>query len=53
MENNTLTVTYMGNERAVVRSSGGRTLVVDQRVNVGREGATFCPVELVATSLGA
>jgi len=37
----------------VVESSGGRTFVVDQRVNIGREGAKFCPVELIAASLGA
>jgi len=50
---NVLTVTYMGDERAVVESSGGRTFVVDQRVNIGREEAQFCPIELIATSRGA
>ena len=50
---NVITVTYAGDEWAVVESSGGRTFVVDQRVNIGREGARFCPVELIAASLGA
>ncbi len=50
---NIITATYAGDERAVVESSGGRTFVVDQRVNIGRVGAKFCPVELIAASLGA
>lgn len=50
---NVVTVTYAGDERAVVESSGGRTFDVDQRVNVGRKGAKFCPIELIAASLGA
>ena len=50
---NVITATYAGDERAVVESSGGRTFVVDQRVNIGREGAKFCPVELISASLGA
>ena len=50
---NVVTVAYAGDERAVVESPGGRTFVVDQRVNIGREGARFCPVELIAASLGA
>lgn len=49
---NVVTVAYAGDERAVVESSGGRTFVVDQRVNIGREGAKFCPIELIAASLG-
>jgi uncharacterized OsmC-like protein len=48
-----ITVTYAGNEQAVVESSGGRTFVVDQRTKIGREGAKFCPVELITASLGA
>jgi uncharacterized OsmC-like protein len=48
-----ITATYVGDERAVVESSGGRTFVVDQRTKIEREGAQFCPVELIATSLGA
>jgi hypothetical protein len=47
------TATYVGNDRAVVESSGGRTFVVDQRTKIRREGAKFCPVELIAASLGA
>ncbi len=50
---NVITVTYAGDERAVVESSGGRTFVVDQRVNIGHEGAGYCPIELIAASLGA
>ena len=50
---NGITVTYAGDERAVVESSEGRTFVVDKRVNIGREGAKFCPIELIAASLGA
>ena len=50
---NVITVTYAGDERAVVESSGRRSFVVDQRVNIGRAGAKFCPVELIAASLGA
>ncbi len=50
---NVIRVTYTGDERALVESSGGRSFVVDQRVNIEREGAKFCPVELIAASLGA
>jgi uncharacterized OsmC-like protein len=50
---NVITVTYAGGERALVESSGGRTFVVDQRTNIGQEGAKFCPIELIAASLGA
>jgi len=50
---NVITLTYAGDERAVVESSGGRTFVVDQRVNIGHEGAGYCPIELIAASLGA
>ena len=49
---NVITVTYAGDERAVVESSGRRIFVVDQRINIGREGAKLCPIELVAASLG-
>jgi len=48
-----VTATYVGDDRAVVESSGGRTFVVDQRTKIWREGARFCPVELIAASLGA
>jgi len=49
---NPVHVTYIGNERALLES-GGRTFVVDERINVGRAGARFCPIELIAASLGA
>jgi uncharacterized OsmC-like protein len=48
-----ITATYAGDGRAVIESSGGRGFVVDQRVNIEREGAKFCPIELIAASLGA
>ena len=48
-----VTATYVGDDRAVVESSGGRTFVVDQRPKIEREGAKFCPVERIAASLGA
>ncbi|GEM_PF-775976 len=48
-----ITATYVGDDRAVVESSGERTFVVDQRTKIWREGAKFCPVELIAASLGA
>jgi uncharacterized OsmC-like protein len=50
---NVITATYAGDERAVVESSGGRSFLVDQRTNIGREGAKLCPIELIAASLGA
>jgi uncharacterized OsmC-like protein len=50
---NVIAVTYAGDERAVVESSEGRNFVVDQRGNIGREGARFCPIELIVASLGA
>ncbi len=52
MDVNLVNITYIGHERAVVES-GGRTFTVDERTKVGQAGAKFCPVELVATSLGA
>ena len=52
MSINQVAVTYLGDERALVES-GGRSFVVDERTKVDRAGAKFCPVELVAASLGA
>ena len=52
MDVNSVNVTYIGAERAVVES-GGRTFVVDERTKMDQARAKFCPVELVATSLGA
>jgi uncharacterized OsmC-like protein len=50
---NVITATYAGGGRAVVESSGGRDFIIDQQVNIEREGARFCPIELIAASLGA
>jgi len=52
MNVNLINVAYVGNQRALVRS-GGRTFTVDERTKVGQADAKFCPVELIATSLGA
>jgi uncharacterized OsmC-like protein len=52
MDVNQVNVTYMGNQRAQVQA-GGRTFVVDERTKVGQADAEFCPIELVAASLGA
>ncbi len=43
---------YLGEQRAEV-SAADRSFVVDQRTNTGREGAKFCPIELVASSLAS
>jgi len=50
---NPITVTYLGEARAEVASSGGRAFTVEERSKVGQEGAKFCPIELVASGLGA
>ncbi|MGA9350937.1 MAG: hypothetical protein WBW48_19330 [Anaerolineae bacterium] len=50
---NVITATYAGDGRAMVESSGGRDFAIDRRVNIEREGARFCPIELIAASLGA
>ena len=52
MDVNAVSVTYVGDEQARVES-GGRTFVVDARTKVGQTGAKFCPIELIAASLGA
>lgn len=52
MDVNSVDVTYIGDRQAVVESSG-RTFVVDERTKVDQDGAKFCPIELIATSLGA
>ena len=49
---NEVAVRYLGDERAEVRS-GDRSFLVDQRTETGRAGARFCPIELIAASLGA
>jgi hypothetical protein len=52
MDINPINVSYVGEQRALVKS-GGRTFAVDERTRVDQAGARFCPVELIATSLGA
>jgi uncharacterized OsmC-like protein len=52
MNVNTVEVAYVGDQRAEVRS-GGRTFVVDERTKAGSPDSEFCPLELIATSLGA
>ena len=49
---NSINVTYIGHERTRVES-GGRTFIVDQRTKTDQPDSEFCPLELVATSLGA
>ena len=43
---------YIGGERARI-TAGDRSFEVDQRTQVDRPGAGFCPLELVAAALGA
>lgn len=43
---------YLGEGRAQIEAAG-RSLVVDQRSNIGQPGAGFCPAELVSASLSA
>jgi len=52
MDVNQVSVSYAGDKRALVRS-GERTFVVDERTKVEQKDAVFCPIELIATSLGA
>ena len=52
MDVNSVSVTYVGDRQASVES-GGRTFIVDERTKASQRGARFCPVELIATSLGA
>jgi uncharacterized OsmC-like protein len=52
MDVNSVSVEYIGNEQARVES-GGRTFIVDRRTKAAQAGARFCPIELIATSLGA
>ncbi len=52
MERRAVSARYIGNERAEVRV-GDYALVVDERVNLHRPGATLCPVEWVAAALAA
>ena len=52
MDINLINASYVGDQRALVKSSG-RTFIVDERTKVDQAGAEFCPVELIAISLGA
>ena len=43
---------YLGDQRAEIQSAS-RRFIVEQRTrgdNLGREGAQFCPIELIAAS---
>lgn len=52
MDGRAVSARYVGGERAEVRV-GDYALLVDERVNLERSGATLCPVELVAAALAA
>lgn len=43
---------YLGEDRAEVKIRE-LTFTVDQRVSLWREGAKFCPIELILASLGS
>jgi uncharacterized OsmC-like protein len=45
-------ISYLGEGRARIESAG-RSLVVNQRLDIGLPGAGFCPMELISASLGA
>ena len=49
---NLVSTTYLGGERVRI-TAGGRSFEADQRSNVDRPGAGFCPLELVAAALGS
>ncbi len=49
---NQVQTTYLGDSRVRI-SSGGRSFEADQRMNLDRPGASFCPLELVAAAMGA
>lgn len=49
---NRVTTTYLGGRRVRI-ASGERTFEADQRTELDRPGAAFCPLELVAAALGA
>lgn len=52
MERRAVSARYIGGERAEVRI-GDYALVVDERVNLERPGATLCPMELLVAALAA
>ncbi len=47
-----VTTTYLGGSRVRI-ATGERTFEADQRTELDRPGAGFCPLELVAAALGA
>ena len=49
---NRVTTTYLGDSRVRV-VAGDRSFEADQRTYLKRPGAGFCPLELVASALGA
>lgn len=49
---NAVATTYLGGSRVRI-TAGERTFEADQRTEVSRPGAGFCPLELVAAALGA
>ena len=49
---NRVTTTYLGDSRVRI-AAGDRSFEADQRTHVDRQGAGFCPLELVAAALGA
>jgi len=49
---NCVTTTYLGESRVRI-AAGERSFEADQRTELGRPGAGFCPLELVAAALGA
>jgi uncharacterized OsmC-like protein len=49
---NRVTTAYLGGSRVRI-SAGERSFEADQRTELDRPGAGFCPLELVAAALGA
>lgn len=49
---NRVTTVYLGDSRVRI-SAGERSFEAEQRTQVDRPGAGFCPLELVAAALGA
>jgi hypothetical protein len=55
---NRVTTRYLGAQRVRIEagansSAASRAFEADQRTHLDREGAGFCPLELVAAALGA
>ena len=49
---NLVTTVYEGDDRVRI-TAGDRAFEAHQRTTIDRPGASFCPLELVAASLGA